>query len=105
MMTLVTMRDVPPSSKKLSVAPTLSMDRIPAKMSQKSFSTSPSGATYSRSSTWICGAGRARRFTFWFWFNGMASICIVAAGTMYGGLRSLMKAFSACTSTFSSLTI
>ena len=28
------------------------------------------------------GFGRARLFTFWFWFRGMAFICIVTAGTI-----------------------
>ena len=30
----------------------------------------------------LTGFGRARLSTFWFWVSGMASICIVAAGTM-----------------------
>ena len=28
------------------------------------------------------GLGKARLFTFWFWFSGILSICIVTAGTM-----------------------
>ncbi len=46
------------------------------------------------SSTAFCGFGRARLLTFWFWFNGIRSICIVTAGAIYGGFVSIIKAFS-----------
>ena len=105
MMTRVTISEVPPRSKKLSVAPTLSSARTSPKIRQNSSSAELAGATYSRSLAWMTGAGRAFRFTFWFWFSGMLSICIVAAGIMYGGFLSPIKALSALMSTFSSLTM
>ena len=51
-----------------------------------------------------CGLGRAFTSTFWFTLRGMASICTVTEGTMYGGLRSRMKALRAAVSTSWSLT-
>ena len=47
----------------------------------------------------MTGVGSILRFTFWFWFSGMLSICIVEAGTMYGGFCFPMNSFSSFTST------
>ena len=79
---------------------------IPAIMSNNSCSSTFIGAlTASTASAFFSGLGRARLLTFWFWLRGMASICIVTAGTMYGGFSSRMKLLSASMSIFSSLTM
>ena len=51
------------------------------------------------SAAFLSGIGRAFLFTFWFWFSGILSICMVTAGTTYGGFVSLIKLFKALIST------
>jgi len=51
------------------------------------------------SSNFRSGTGSARLFTFWFCVIGILSICIVTAGTIYGGFSARINSFSASTET------
>ena len=65
--------------------PKSSLFTMPTTISFSSFSRTFSGALSTGCAdavAFLTGFGRARLFTFWFWFSGMRSICIVTAGTI-----------------------
>ena len=61
-----------------------------------------SEAAFSSSDGEKSGFGSARLFTLRFWLYGIASICIVTAGTIYGGFSARIKSFIFSMSIFSS---
>ncbi len=75
----------PPSSKKLSVTPTRSTPSTSAQMADRVSSSGVRGATNSRSSAVVPGAGRARRSSLPLVVSGSASSGVKEAGTSASG--------------------
>ncbi|MNG99603.1 hypothetical protein D3C79_587770 [compost metagenome] len=79
------MIESPPSSKKLSVSPTLSSFNTPAQTAAISRSSSVRGSRYSTWNRLISGCGSALRSSLPFGVSGSASRNTNCAGTMYSG--------------------
>ena len=88
--------DVNPAEYRSVSTPNASVPITPLTMSNIFCWTSFSGGV--RSSAWISGFGSLRLSTLLLTLSGMASICMVTAGTMYGGFLSAMNELSSFTS-------
>ena len=85
---LVALRECPPSSKKLSFVPTFSKFSISQNDAHIFFSVSVFGSTYSLVIL-ASISGSARLSSLPFLVTGIASICIMYAGTMYSGSSAI----------------